>query len=193
MKITFWRVTAFFLLIALSIGFGFAFDAAMTAIERKNYPIEDSLAVAVRRESEQYGIPEAILWATMHTGSGFASNHVSSAGAIGLMQLTPAQFDFICTEVFEKEKMDAGMLYDPATNLSAGSAYLSYLYTRYGVWEQVFAAYVAGTDTVDEWLKNPDCISPQGVLQNIPDKSVSAYVKSVKTAIDQYTKLYYHS
>lgn len=193
MKITIWRVVAFLLLIALSIGFGFGFDAAMTAIEKKQYPLEDSLTGAVKQKSEQYGIPETVLWATLHTGSGFASNYVSENGAIGLMQLTPAQFEFIYTSLWEKEAPDAGLLYDPTTNLDAGSAYLSYLYSRYGVWEQVFAAYVAGTDTVDAWLKDPNCLSAQGVLQNIPDKRVDAYVASVNEAIDQYTKLYYHS
>ena len=193
MKLTVWRVTAFFLLIALSIGFGFGFDAAMTAVERKQYPMEASLAESVRRESEQYGIPETVLWATLQVGSGFASNHVSETGEIGLMQLTPVQFDFVCTEIWGKETMETGMLYDPATNLSAGSAYLSYLYSRYGVWEQVFAAYASTPETVDAWLKNPDCVSAQGVLQNIPDKQVDSYVCSVKEAVAQYTKLYYHS
>lgn len=193
MKITIWRVVAFLLLVALSIGFGFGFDAAMTALERGRYPLENSLADAVKQKSEQYGIPETVLWATLCTGSGFASNHVSENGAIGLMQLTPVQFEFIYTDLWAKEAPEAGLLYDPATNLEAGSAYLSYLYSRYGVWEQVFAAYVVGTDTVDEWLKDPNCLSAQGVLQNIPDKRVAAYVASVNEAIDQYTKLYYHS
>ncbi len=193
MKITVWRVVAFFLLIALSIGFGFGFDATVTAIERKQYPMEESLVESVRAESLQYGIPETVLWAVLHTGSGFASNYVSDAGEIGLMQLTPAQFDFVCTEIRGGERMDAGMLYDPATNLSAGSAYLSYLYSRYGVWEQVFAAYATSPETVDEWLKDPDRLSEQGVLQNIPDERVEDYVKTVNKAIDQYTKLYYHS
>ena len=193
MKITIWRVAAFFLLVALSIGFGFGFDAAMTAVERNRYPQDASLTDAVKQKSEQYGIPETVLWAILHTGSGFASNYVSADGAIGLMQLTPDQFEFIYTNLWAKDAPEAGLLYDPATNLEAGSAYLSYLYSRYGVWEQVFAAYVVGTDTVDAWLKDPSCLSAQGVLQNIPNKQVDAYVKSVNEAIDQYTKLYYHS
>ncbi|MBQ7346560.1 MAG: transglycosylase SLT domain-containing protein [Clostridia bacterium] len=191
MRLTVWRAVAFLLLIALSVGFGFGFDAIATAVERHQYPLEEALVSSVQQASEEYGIPEPILWATLCTGSGFASNHVSEDGAIGLMQLTPARFDYICTALWSKEPMDTGMLYDPATNLSAGCAYLSYLYARYGVWEQVFAAYIAGTEDVDRWLSDPTYLSEQGVLQNIPDSKVAAYVENMTEAVAQYTKLYY--
>ena len=193
MKLTAERLVAFLLLIALSVGFGFGFDAVATTIERHQYPKNESLAQSVTQMSEEYGIPEPILWAVLHTGSRFASNHISEAGSIGLMQLKPEQLSFICTELWQKEPMDAGMLYDPATNLAAGSAYLSYLFARYGVWDQVFAAYLVGTEIVDAWLSDPTVISQQGVLKNIPDRDVASYVKNVTEAVKQYTKLYYQS
>ena len=88
--------------------------------------------------------------------------------------------------------MSAGMLYDPATNLRAGTAWLSELYGRYGVWETVYAAYYAGTDTVDMWLKNPDLVSEQGRLQNVPDKAAEEYIEETAKSAELYQKLYYN-
>ena len=190
MRITAWRVVAFLLLIALSVGFGFAFDAVATAVERRNHPRPDSLAASVAENAEAYGIPEHILWAMLKVNSNFTSNAVSEDGAIGLCRLTPTQFSFICTELLDTEAMDVGMLYDPATNLRAGSAYLSYLYDRYGVWDHAFAAYRAGVDTVDTWLTDPALVNPQGVLSEIPDGEVSAFVTDMKKAVRSYETLY---
>ena len=190
MKLTVWRVLAFLLLIAVSVGFGFAFDAVATAVERSRNPRPDQLADAVHQNAKEYGIPEAVLWATMKNGSGFASNTVSEDGAIGLMQLTPAQFEFICTSLWKTDPMDTGMLYDPETNLRAGSAYLSYLYGRYGVWKHVFAAYDAGEARVDAWLSEPERLSAQGVLTDIPDRATAQYVKDMTKTLETYVKLY---
>ena len=193
MKITVWRVLAFFLLIALSIGFGFGWDAVATAIERHKYPIDKDLANAITQNAELYGIPEPILWATVQTGSQFASNAVSESGEIGLTQITPARFEWICINLLDGEAKDAGMLYDPATNLTAGCAYLSYLYDRYGVWDHVYAAYFATPQRVDAWLADPQNLSDQGVLQKCPDKSTASYVDDMKTAVEFYNKLYYQT
>ena len=193
MKLTVWRVLAFFLLIALSVGFGFGFDAAATAIERHRYPTDAPLAASVTENAKTYGVPEPILWATVKCGSDFASNALSEDGRIGLTQLTPSQFSFICTELWEEDARDAGMLYDPATNLEAGSAYLSYLFARYGVWEHAFAAYFAGCDAVDAWLSEPERLNAQGVLTDIPDTATARYVKNLHKTAEMYTKLYYQS
>lgn len=190
MKINSRHVAIFLLLILLSVGFGFGFDAAATAIEKHRYPIDQTLSDAVCEASELYEIPQPILWATLRTGSGFASNAVSEDGRIGLMQLTPDEFAFICVSVMGGEAKDAGMLYDPTTNLTAGCAYLAYLYQYYGVWKHAFAAYRAGVETVNGWLENPENLSEQGVLITIPDQGVAAYVQSLEEAVDCYDRLY---
>lgn len=193
MKLTVWRVLAFFVLLAISVGFGFGFDTAATAIERHRYPTEPSLAAAVTENAKAYGVPEPILWATVKCGSNFASNALSEEGRIGLTQLTPTQFAFVCTELWEEEARDAGMLYDPTTNLKAGCAYLSYLFGKYGVWEHVFAAYFTDCETVDTWLSDPERLNAQGVLTDIPDTRVERYVKNMHKTTEIYTKLYYQS
>lgn len=193
MKITLHRVVAFFLLIALSIGFGFAWDAAATAIERHRYPIRQELSQKISQCAEQYGIPEPVLWATVRNNSRFASNAVSEYGAVGLMQLTPKRFEWICLNLLDGEAMDAGMLFDPDTNLSAGCTYVSYLYDRYGVWDHVFAAYHNGTEVVDAYLSDPQNLSEQGVLQKYPDRATADYVDDMRTAVTFYSQLYYET
>ncbi len=193
MKLTVWRVLAFLLLIALSVGFGFAFDATATAIEKHRYPRPEELSEAVARESAAHAIPEAVIWATMHSGSNFASNAVSPEGRIGLMQITPERFDAIREELLGLDATDAGLLYDPATNLSAACAWLSHLYEHYGVWDLVYAAYHVGTEAVDAWLSDPALTDEAGVLVRIPDPDAADYTARMKKTVSYYESLYYQS
>jgi hypothetical protein len=169
-------------ILVLSIGFGFAFDSVATAIEKKQYPLSPRYAKDIREVAEQYGVPEVIIWATVCTESGFASNLEGKNGGIGLMQLTPAEFAMIQTDVLGVTPEEAGRLYDPQKNLECGAAYLSYLYQRYGVWETVFAAFDAGTETVDAWLASPDYVNDLGMLKTIPDAKTARFVRDVMKA-----------
>ena len=191
MKFNLRHVLAFLLLIAVSIGFGFGFDAVATVIEKSNHPRPEALAASVKQNAQEFGLPEAVVWATVKNGSDFASNAVSEDGRIGLMQISPEQFTFICTELWETEAKDTGLLYDPDTNLRAGCAWLSYLYNRYGIWDHVFAAYREGTQTVDAWLRDPEKLSQQGLLIGIPKQATANYVKDTAEAMQTYNNLYY--
>ena len=178
-------------ILALSIGFGFAFDGIATAIEKKQYPLSPRYADDIREAAEEYGIPEVILWAIVRTESGFASNLEGKDGGIGLMQLTPETFAMIQTDILKETPEDKGRLYDPEKNLACGAAYLSFLYQRYGVWETVFAAFDAGTDAVDAWLANPEYVSELGTLENIPNTATAHFVREVSKARELYIKLYF--
>ena len=178
-------------ILALSIGFGFAFDGIATAIEKKQYPLSPRYADDIREAAEEYGIPEVVLWAIVRTESGFASNLEGKDGGIGLMQLTPETFAMIQTNILKETPEDKGRLYDPEKNLACGAAYLSFLYQRYGVWETVFAAFDAGTDAVDAWLANPEYVSELGTLENIPNTATAHFVREVSKARELYIKLYF--
>lgn len=178
-------------ILVLSIGFGFAFDGIATAIEKSQYPLYERYIDDIRKVSTEYGIPEVILWATVCTESGFASNLEGKDGGIGLMQLTPREFAMIQTDILKETPEDAGRLYDPQKNLTCGAAYLSYLYERYGVWETVFAAFDAGTETVDAWLASPEYVNDLGMLKTIPDAKTARFVRDVMKARELYIKLYF--
>lgn len=190
MRLNVWRALAFLLLVALSVGFGFGFDAVATAVERHQYPCPAEYAEPIREAAEEFALPEHVLWGFVQHASGFASNAVNG-NAIGLMQLTPTEFAYICQSLLEESQVESGLLYDPLTNLEAGSAYLSHLYERYGVWDLTFAAYCVGSDTVDAWLTDPDLVDGRGVLREIPDEAVRDYVASVERTVERYRVLYF--
>jgi soluble lytic murein transglycosylase-like protein len=178
-------------ILVLSIGFGFAFDGIATAIEKKQYPLSPRYADDIRKVSTEYGIPEVILWAIVRTESEFVSNLEGKDGGIGLMQLTPDEFAMIQADIQKITPADKGLLYDPAKNLACGAAYLSHLYERYGIWETVFAAFDAGCDAVDAWLRNPEYVNELGMLENIPNSATARFVRDVTEAREFYTKLYF--
>ena len=178
-------------ILVLSIGFGFAFDGIATVIEKKQYPLHERYAEDIRATAAKYGIPEAILWATVSTRSGFASNLEGKNGGIGLMQLTPEEFAMIQADILGEVPQDKGLLYDPEKNLECGAAYLSFLYDRYGVWETVFAAFDAGTEAVDAWLIDPAYVSEVGTLASIPNPKTEQFVRDVMHAHELYVKLYF--
>lgn len=178
-------------ILVLSIGFGFAFDGIATAIEKNQYPLSPRYIQDIRDVSAEYGIPEVVLWAIVRTESNFSSNCEGDDGGIGLMQLTPDKFAMIQSDILHITPEDKGLLYDPQKNLQCGTAYLSYLYQRYGVWETVFAAFDAGIDAVDTWLATPEYVTEIGTLKNIPNAKTARFVREVEEARKLYKKLYF--
>lgn len=191
MKLTAKRTLIFFVLLLASAGFGLGFDAVATAVDKSNHPRPESISALIAENASQFGVPETILWATVKEQSDFSSNLVSENGAVGLMQISPSLYASICRDILAQEPLDAGILYDPETNLRVGSAYLSWLYGRYGVWDTVFAAYHAGVEQVDAWLKDPTCVNSRGMLENIPDPETQSYVKRMNKSVRAYSELYY--
>jgi len=189
-KLNIRRVLIFLLILALSVAFGFGFDAAATALEKHRYPQKGEFAAFLRADTEEFGIPETILWAAVRTESGFVSNLVSADGSIGLMQLTPEQFHSICSNLLHEGNLETGMLYDPETNLRCGSARISFLYQRYGVWKTVYAAMATDTETVDQWLTDPKLTDELGMLAVIPDRAAASYVREMEKAVRMYGELY---
>ncbi len=181
------RMSAVILIIlAAAVLAGFLYQTVWDAIDRARYPRDFSDYVT--KYCDRYGVPEHVVYAVIKVESGFQSNAVSSAGAVGLMQITPDTFSWI--SMMLKRTSDSGMLYDPETNIEYGTYLLSYLYMRYNRWDTAFAAYNAGMSRADEWLKNPQYTDDDGRLTNIPYKETAKYVRKVNDAIGVYKRLY---
>ena len=193
MKLNLRRIVIFLLLIALSVGVGIGVDAIATAVEKHNYPLEESLKEDIRTNAQEFGIPEHILWGFVKTQSDFSSNKLSADGSIGLMQLTPDEYTHVTQTILKEEASDPALLYAPLPNLRVGSAYLSYLFQRYGVWETAFAAYEVGTEAVDAWLLDGELLGENKTLATIPDAHAAAFTKKVQRAADNYKRLYFES
>lgn len=158
------------------------------AILKKTHPIKYS--EAVEKYSAEYAVPKEIVYAVIRTESSFESDAVSSKGAIGLMQITPETFEWLKTKIgTDDASLSSDMLYNPEMNIKYGTYFLSLLYTEYGVWDTVYAAYNAGRSKANEWLKNSE-YSSNGKIINIPYKETAGYVEKVKKAAENYKELY---
>ena len=190
MKLTAKRLLIFVLIVLISVGFGFGYDVAATAVEKHRYPQPQRFSALVCEQAEAFGVPANVIYAVILCESDFVSDALSEDGAVGLMQITPAQMEQVYTEFFHEPIPDAGILYDPKTNLRVGTARLSQLYQIYGVWDTVYAAWHAGESTVDAWLLDESCLNEQGQLTNIPYRETEKFVSRAKKSAEMYSKLY---
>ncbi len=181
------KVLVIILMAVLAVGIGFLADMVWTAAEKKTYPRE--YATYVEAAAETYAVPENLVYALIKCESNFDSGAVSSAGAVGLCQIMPETFLWLTDDILF-EHFEAGMLYDPETNIRYGVCYLARLYDRYGDWSLAIAAYNAGPTRVDEWLADPAYADGAGGLRKIPYKETRNHVKKVEKAWEKYDKLY---
>lgn len=103
------------------------------------------IARHVREASQRFGIPEHWIYAVIRIESAGRTRAVSSAGAMGLMQLMPA------TWARQRARYGLGSdPFDPRDNVMAGTSYLREMYDSYGA-TGMFAAYNAGPGRYQDW------------------------------------------
>lgn len=178
-------------IIVASVAIGFIYDAVMNRAEAKDYPREYS--EYVEKWAKAYGVPEYVVYSVIKAESDFDPNTVSSADAVGLMQIRAAEssntFEYIAGMV--GDKYDPSLHFDPNTNIKYGTYYLSYLYSKFDNWSTVFAAYNGGEGNVSKWLKDPTCSLDGKTLYRIPFNETRKYVKKVNGYCKAYRRLYY--
>ena len=177
----------------VSVIVGFIFDLLVTQIEYAVYRKPTEYQGFVTKYSTEYGVPENLVYAVMKTESGFDPAAVSEDEAVGLMQLTKATFEDIRDRLLNDRYMDAGMRYDPETNIKYGVKYLSYLHAKFGHWDTAIIAYFEGETRVSEWLENPSLdTNRDGILDSLPKgyDGGASYLNKVNKAWKYYDKLY---
>jgi hypothetical protein len=97
---------------------------------------------AIQSVSHQTGVSPSILEAVMNQESGGNPNALSSAGAIGLMQLMPGTAAALGVNPT-----------NPQQNLLGGAKYLASLDKEFKNWQLALAAYNAGPGTVESLVK----------------------------------------
>ncbi|MBB5221036.1 soluble lytic murein transglycosylase-like protein [Amaricoccus macauensis] len=101
----------------------------------------------IAEASQRFGIPEHWIGAVLRIESAGDVRAVSSAGAMGLMQVMPGTWAGL--------RIRHGLgrdPYDPRDNILAGTAYLREMWDRYGNVAAMLAAYNAGPGRYDEHL-----------------------------------------
>jgi soluble lytic murein transglycosylase len=144
----------------------------------------------IRQQAEDKALDPALIAAVIYAESRFIEGRVSSAGAIGLMQITPATAQDIARRsggtAFELEDLDT-----PQVNISYGSYYLRYLLDRYGGNETLaVAAYNGGEGNVDRWIHEARSSDRAFEVEAIPFPETRFYVQKVLDAKRQYRRAY---
>ncbi len=178
------RIFIVFLIIFLAITLGIATHFLWNLIDQKSHP--KTYEEIVKTYSEEYDVPEDLIFSVIKVESGFDPYARSSAGAVGLMQMMPSTFEWLTGEEHLNENLSALRLTDPEVSIRYGTYYLRYLYLKFENWDTVLAAYNGGEGNVAKWLDDPEYSDGQGNLTYIPFEETSNYVKKVNDAMAKY-------
>ena len=174
------------LILIISVGCGFLYDALFTRHRLREYPRQyNDTVIACYYE---YGVPVSIIYANVKIESDYNSGLVSDDGRIGLMQITRDEYDILAAEL--GTATDSGLLFEPKTNLNIGTYKLSKLYEKYGSWSIVYAALHLGENGVDSWLSDPENIGEDGSVIGYPDEETEKFVKNFEKTVEIYRELY---
>jgi soluble lytic murein transglycosylase len=137
----------------------------------------------IRQQADEKGVDAALIAAVIYSESKF-SDQTSSAGARGLMQITPEAAEYI-------EKQSGGTTFelsdlsDPELNVRYGTFLLRELLERYdGDEAAALAAYNAGPGNADRWGGSSLAV------EAIPFPETRAYVEEVLDKRDEYRHEY---
>lgn len=139
-----WQYAVLLLAGALFVCIGSGVAVAQSAsVER---PAAAHLYAAhIAEASQRFGIPEHWIRAVLRAESAGDVRAISSAGAMGLMQVMPDTWTGLRVRYgFGRDP------YNPRDNILAGTAYLREMFDRYGNVGAMLAAYNAGPGRYDE-------------------------------------------
>jgi soluble lytic murein transglycosylase len=137
----------------------------------------------IRQQAGEKGVDAALIAAVIYSESKF-SDQESSAGARGLMQITPEAAQTIAknSEATTFELKDLG---DPEINIRYGTFLLREYLDRYdGDETAALAAYNAGPSNVDDWG------GATLEVEDIPFPETRAYVEEVLEKQGEYRRKY---
>jgi soluble lytic murein transglycosylase len=144
----------------------------------------------IRQQAADKGVDAALIAAVIYAESRFREGQISPAGALGLMQITPATAREIARRSGGTEFV-LDDLANPQVNISYGVYHLRWLLDRYaGDQTLAVAAYNAGEGNVDRWVAAARRSGRELTLSAIPFPETRAYVRSVREVSAQYRAEY---
>jgi soluble lytic murein transglycosylase len=155
---------------------------------RASHPLSHEATISAAAASAN--VDPYLIAAVINAESGFRDTVVSSAGAVGLMQVKPSTAKAVAHSIGVSGKMTESALSNPDTNIRVGTAYLAELVTRYhGSVDLALAAYNAGLTNADEWAQvwKP---SESTLSATIDFPETARYVEDVLAQMAVYRRLY---
>ncbi len=161
--------------------------AVVPVVSEQIYPIHYKEGIA--RVAKRYGLDPYLVAAVVNTESGYDPAAVSSAGAVGLMQVMPSTAEWV-TGLRSWRGGQSPDLNDPDDNLELGACYLGYLLEIFeGTVRVALAAYNAGQGVVGEWVKaagGTDSFGPSDIVYS----ETRAFVERVEHYRDLYRRIH---
>lgn len=147
-------------------------------------------ASVVEREAQKAGIPATLVWALMRQESAFATTAVSSAKALGLMQLLESTAVRVASES-GLPKPSADDLFDPVVNIRLGVRYLAQLSKLFnGNIALMAAAYNAGEKAAGRWQDLAKNWDEDEMIEQISYRETRGYVKAILRNMRNYRAIY---
>jgi len=192
-------------LLAAALALGALFSASVVfwlTAEDPAYSLAEVLSLGgyrqyddlIRKASARYGLPPELIKAVIWRESKFHPRKIGSQGERGLMQIMEsAAADWARVE--KVSSFQPGDLFDPDTNIEAGTWYLKRAMTHWGSKDDpvpfALAEYNAGRTRVKRWVQNSGrgetatAIDLQGAMSYPGTKS---YVASIMARAAYYKK-----
>ena len=122
--------------------------------------------------------------------SEFNPGAVSHANAYGLMQLLP-QVGKGEAKAAHIRHFSIASLLEPTVNIQLGTHYFREMVTQYnGQVEYALAAYNAGSNRVDDWLRSGHYRDVPEFVESIPFTETREYVQAIVRNAKVYQRLY---
>ena len=157
-------------------------------------PIRDMLyplqyAELVRAGLAGTGLEPAFVFSLIRQESFFDPLAVSSAGAVGLMQVLPETARSLAAKLGEAAPQRE-RLFDPAVNIRYGTAYLARKYESLGNPVYLLCDYNAGPAKLNFWRENLGSLDPDLFTEFIPYTETRDYVRRILANMAMYRLLY---
>lgn len=146
----------------------------------------------VENASQIYNVDPYLVYAVIKQESGFNPNARSRVNAKGLMQIIDNTANECATYISTIDETNYN-IYDPYTNITIGTYYLSTLISRYdGNIYIALAAYNAGIGNVNTWFTEEYNTYDTyiKVMNEIEFEETKTYVSNVIKYYDAYVRLY---
>src|SRR5262249_5027744 len=153
-----------------------------------DYPVPYRFQVL--SEAKKHALDPRLVLAVMKQESRFKPNAKSPSAARGLLQLTIDAAQKYAAQAGLKQVNDES-LYQPATNIAVGSAYLGQLSRMFaGLPEAIAASYNGGEDNVARWLGRSNQSDAGVFTAEIGFTETKGYVFKVMSYYRAYRLLY---